>query len=70
MAQEVAAQQAETADALETMLLTITDVQRPEVMRSLGELRMSTEASAETLAAAQVPVAAGEANGYLVAAVE
>ena len=69
VAQEVAAQQAETADALETMLLTITDVQRPEVMRSLGELRMSTEASAETLAAAQVPVAAGEANGYLVAAV-
>lgn len=69
VAQEVAAEQAETADALETMLSTITDIQRPEVMRSLEELRMSSEASAETLAAVDVPAAAGEANGYLVAAV-
>ena len=69
VAQEVAAEQAETADALEAMLLTITDIQRPEVMRSLEELRMSSEASAETLAAVEVPAAAGEANGYLVAAV-
>ena len=69
VAQQVAAEQAQTADALETMLLTITDVQRPEVMRSLEELRMSAEASAETLGAVEVPAAAGEANGYLVAAV-
>jgi hypothetical protein len=69
VAQQVAAEQAQTADALESMLLTITDIQRPEVMRSLEELRMSTEASAETLASVQVPSAAGEANGYLVAAV-
>jgi hypothetical protein len=69
VAEQVAAEQAEAADALETMLLTITDIQRPEVMRSLEELRISSETSAETLAAAQVPAAAGEANGYLVAAV-
>ncbi|MGB9358045.1 MAG: hypothetical protein WCC01_05760 [Acidimicrobiia bacterium] len=69
VAHDVAAQEAETAASLETMLVTITDIQRPEVMRSLEELRMSSEAAAETLAATSVPTAAGEANGYLVAAV-
>jgi len=51
------------------MLVTITDIQRPEVMRSLEELRLSSEDAAETLAMTNVPAAAGEANGYLVAAV-
>lgn len=69
IAREVAADQAATADALETMLVTITDIQRPEVMRSLEELRLASEESAETLAVADVPTAAGEAHGYLVAAV-
>ena len=68
VAHEVAASEAETAASLETMLLTITDVQRPEVMRSLEEMRVSSENDADTLAAAYVPPAAGEANGYLVAA--
>jgi hypothetical protein len=69
VAQEVAADQAETANALETMLGTITDIQRPEVMRSLEALRVSSEEAAETLAGASVPTTAGEAHGYLVAAV-
>jgi hypothetical protein len=69
VAHDVAAQEAETAASLETMLVTITDIQRPEVMRSLEELRLSSEDAAETLAMTNVPAAAGEANGYLVAAV-
>ena len=69
VAHEVASQEAETAASLETMLATITDILRPEVMRSLEEIRLSSEAAAETLAATSVPAAAGEANGYLVAAV-
>ena len=69
VAQEVAHEQAATANALESMLLAITDIQRPEVMRSLEALRVSSEASAETLSTVQVPTAAGEAHGYLVAAV-
>jgi hypothetical protein len=69
VAQEVAHEQAATANALESMLLTITDIQRPEVMRSLEELRASVETSAETLSTVDVPAAAGEAHGYLVAAV-
>ena len=69
VAHEVAADEAETAASLETMLLTVTDVQRPEVMRTLEEIRVSSENSAETLATTYVPPAVGEANGYLVAAV-
>jgi len=69
VAHDVAAQEADTAAALETMLATITDIQRPEVMRSLEALRLSSEEAAEILAMTSVPTAAGEANGYLVAAV-
>ena len=67
VAHDVATTEAETA--AETMFAAITDIERPEVMRRLEELRASSEAAAETLALAVVPAAAGETNGYLVAAV-
>jgi hypothetical protein len=69
VAHQVATEQAETADDLETLFVTVTDVERPEVMRRLEALRVSSELAAETLAGTDVPPAAGEANGYLVAAV-
>ena len=68
VAKQVAAEQAETADDLETLFVTVTDVERPEVMSRLEALRVSSEGAVETLAATAVPVDAGEANGYLVAA--
>jgi len=68
VAQQVATEQAETADDLETLFVTVTDVERPEVMRRLEALRVSAEGSVETLAATSVPSDAGAANGYLVAA--
>jgi len=68
VAQQVAAEQVETADDLETLFVTVTDVERPEVMRRLEALRVSSEGAVETLSEANVPVDAGEAHGYLVAA--
>ena len=69
VAQQVATEQAETADSLETLFVTVTDVERPEVMRRLEVLRVSSEEAAETLAGTEVPLDAAEAHGYLVAAV-
>ena len=69
VAQQVATEQAETADDLETLFVKVTDVERPEVMRRLEALRISTEGAVETLSAAEVPLDAGEAHGYLVAAI-
>jgi hypothetical protein len=68
VAQQVATEQAETADDLETLFVTVTDVERPEVMRRLEVLRVSTEGAVETLSVAEVPLEAAEAHGYLVAA--
>ena len=68
VAQQVATEQSETADDLETLFVTVTDVERPEVMRRLEALRVSSEGAVETLSGAKVPVDAGEAHGYLVAA--
>ena len=68
VAQQVATEQAETADDLETLFVTVTDVERPEVMRRLEVLRVSTEDAVEILAVTEVPLDAGEAHGYLVAA--
>ena len=68
VAQQVATEQAETADDLETLFATVTEVERPEVMRLLEVLRVSSDGAVETLAATEVPSDAGEANGYLVAA--
>jgi hypothetical protein len=68
VAQQVATEQAETADDLETLFVSVTDVERPEVMRRLEVLRVSAEGAVETLSATAVPSDAGEANGYLVAA--
>ena len=68
VAQLVATEQAETADDLETLFVTVTDVERPEVMRRLEALRVSSEGTVETLSATAVPLDAGEAHGYLVAA--
>ncbi len=69
VAHDVATTEAETASELETMFATITDIERPEVMRRLEALRASSEAAAEELALVAVPAVAGETNGYLVAAV-
>jgi hypothetical protein len=69
VAQQVATEQVETADDLETLFITIIDVERPEVMRRLEALRVSSGSAAEALAVTNVPPAAGEAHGYLVAAV-
>jgi len=68
VAQQVAADQAETADDLETLFVTVTDVERPEVMRRLEVLRVSSESAVETLSETNVPVDAVEAHVYLVAA--
>ncbi len=68
VAQQVATEQAETADDLETLFVTVTDVERPEVMRRLEALRVSSDNGVEALSSANVPVAAAEAHGYLVAA--
>ena len=69
VAHDVATVEADTADELETIFATITDIERPEVMRRLGNLQAASQAAAETLAGTAVPAAAGETNGYLVAAV-
>ncbi len=69
VAQQVATDQAETAEDLEALFVTVTDVERPEVMRRLEVMRVSSVDAAETLAGTDVPLAAGEAHGYLVAAV-
>jgi hypothetical protein len=69
VAHEVATVEAQTADDLETLFATITDGERPEVMRRLDELSASSQEAAQMLAEADVPPVAGEANGYLVAAV-
>ncbi|MEA2024165.1 MAG: hypothetical protein U9N79_07740 [Actinomycetota bacterium] len=69
VAQQVATEQGETADDLEALFLTVTDVERPEVMRRLEVLRVSSEDASETLAGTDVPLDAGEVHGYLVAAV-
>ncbi|MFV9672211.1 MAG: hypothetical protein ACNYZH_03210 [Acidimicrobiia bacterium] len=68
VAQLVATEQADTADDLETLFVTVTDVERPEVMRRLEALRVSSEGAVETLSGTEVPPDAGEAHGYLVAA--
>ncbi|MEA2009961.1 MAG: hypothetical protein U9N78_04585 [Actinomycetota bacterium] len=68
VAQQVATEQAETADDLETLFVTVTDVERPEVMRRLEIIRVSAEGAVETLSETAVPVDAGEAHGYLMAA--
>jgi hypothetical protein len=69
VAQQVTTEQTETANDLEALFLTVTDVERPEVMRRLEVLRVSLETAVETLAGTDVPLPAGEAHGYLVAAV-
>jgi len=69
VAHDVATTEAETASDLETLFATITEVERPEVIRRLGDITETSREAAQTLADTDVPPAAGEANGYLVAAV-
>ncbi|MEN8234049.1 MAG: hypothetical protein ABFR89_03925 [Actinomycetota bacterium] len=69
VAQQVTAEQAETANDLETLFATIDDVDRPEVMRRLENLRLSLEGSSEMLSGTDVPPSAAEAHGYLAVAI-
>ncbi|MEN8113604.1 MAG: hypothetical protein ABFS21_04380 [Actinomycetota bacterium] len=69
VAQQVATEQVETSNDLETLFATIDDIDRPELMRRLEALRLSAEGSSEMLSAANVPVSAGAAHGYLTVAV-
>jgi hypothetical protein len=69
VAEQVAAAQVETANDLETLFITVGDVDRPELMRRLEDLRLSLEGSSDTLAAAPVPASVAAAHGYLTVAV-